>query len=219
MLKDIRPIKGKYYIHRLIEEGEHEHQDFKFQISDARKIARSLSAFANNDGGRLLIGVKDNGVVAGVRSEEDIYMIEAAARTYCRPEVEVNVTAFLCEEGAVVIRASIARAQRRPVYVREEGDRLKAYIRVADENIVVPELMLRTWERAEWPEGELLTFSAAERMLLQMLERRERVDPDRFHIAAHLSRQAAEDAITRLASMGVIAFTYTAGKFQLTKAQ
>ncbi|MDY2810620.1 MAG: ATP-binding protein, partial [Candidatus Faecousia sp.] len=78
MLKDIRPIKGKYYIHRLIEEGEHEHQDFKFQISDARKIARSLSAFANNDGGRLLIGVKDNGVVAGVRSEEDIYMIEAA---------------------------------------------------------------------------------------------------------------------------------------------
>ena len=32
----------------LILEGEHEHQDFKYQISDARKIARSISAFANN---------------------------------------------------------------------------------------------------------------------------------------------------------------------------
>ena len=58
------------YIHSLIAEGEHQQQDFKFEISDARKIAKSLSAFANTDGGRLLIGVKDNGRIAGVRSEE-----------------------------------------------------------------------------------------------------------------------------------------------------
>lgn len=40
--KDLHAIRGKFYISRLIEEGEHEHQDFKFQISDARKIARSI---------------------------------------------------------------------------------------------------------------------------------------------------------------------------------
>ena len=49
------------YIQQLIAEGEHVHQDFKFAISDARKIAKSLSAFANTEGGRLLVGVKDNG--------------------------------------------------------------------------------------------------------------------------------------------------------------
>ena len=53
------------YIHALIAEGEHQQQDFKFEISDARKIAKTLSAFANTDGGRLLIGVKDN-----VKSQE-----------------------------------------------------------------------------------------------------------------------------------------------------
>ena len=62
------------YIQRLISEGEHVHQDFKFEISDARKIAKSISAFANTEGGRLLVGVKDNGKIAGVRSEEEIYM-------------------------------------------------------------------------------------------------------------------------------------------------
>lgn len=51
-MKDLKGIKGKFYIASLIEEGEHEHQDFKFAISDARKIARSLSAFANNEIGR-----------------------------------------------------------------------------------------------------------------------------------------------------------------------
>mgnify|MGYP000599236676 CR=1 FL=1 len=62
------------YIHALIAEGEHQQQDFKFEISDARKIAKTLSAFANTDGGRLLIGVKDNGKIAGVRSAEEKYM-------------------------------------------------------------------------------------------------------------------------------------------------
>ncbi|MDE6832131.1 MAG: ATP-binding protein, partial [Muribaculaceae bacterium] len=75
---------------RLIDEGEHEQQDFKYLISDARKIARSISAFANHSGGRLLIGVKDNGTIAGVRSEEDIYMIEQAADLYCSPRVTVD---------------------------------------------------------------------------------------------------------------------------------
>ena len=67
-----------HYIFDLIAQGEHQQQDFKFEISDARKIAKTLSAFSNTDGGRLLVGVKDNGRIAGVRSEEEIYMIDAA---------------------------------------------------------------------------------------------------------------------------------------------
>lgn len=63
-MKKIHPIEA------LIEQGEHQQLDFKFEVSDSKKIARTLSAFANTDGGRLLIGVKDNGNISGVRSEE-----------------------------------------------------------------------------------------------------------------------------------------------------
>ena len=51
-IKNFRAIHDKEYILELIEEGEHEMQDFKFSISDSRKIARSISAFANHSGGR-----------------------------------------------------------------------------------------------------------------------------------------------------------------------
>jgi predicted HTH transcriptional regulator len=78
-------IHKKSHIRRLIEQGEHQCLDFKFEISDARKIARSISAFANSNGGVLLIGVKDNGKIAGAQSEEEIYMAEAAAQMYCKP--------------------------------------------------------------------------------------------------------------------------------------
>ncbi len=85
-MKDIKAIKGRYYVHELVEQGEHVNQDFKFAVSDPRKIARSISAFANHSGGHLLIGVKDNGVIAGVRTaDEEIYVVEQAAERYCRP--------------------------------------------------------------------------------------------------------------------------------------
>lgn len=217
MYKDLQAIRGKFYIHRLIDEGEHEHQDFKFKISDARKIAHSISAFANNDGGRLLVGVKDNGVVAGIRSEEDLHVIEAAATVFCRPSVEVEMQAFLCEDGAVVLRASIPKASRRPVECKEADGSWRAYYRVADENIVAHPLMVRAWRRIEEnADSGGVAYSAPEGALLAALERRGPSSVEELMVDTHLSRQTAEDIIVRMASMGMITFEYHSPSFLLT---
>lgn len=132
------------FIRALIAEGEHVRQDFKFEVSDSRKIARSLSAFANTEGGRLLIGVKDNGRIAGVRSEEEMYMVEAAAKIYCDPEVEVEMRVYR-PEGRSVLIASVEPAPRKPVMVKEEGGRKLAYVRIADENILASPVHIGVW--------------------------------------------------------------------------
>ena len=119
-------------------------QDFKFEVSDSRKIARSLSAFANTEGGRLLIGVKDNGRIAGVRSEEEMYMVEAAAKVYCDPEVEVEMRVYR-PEGRSVLIASVEPAPHKPVMVKEEGGRKLAYVRIADENILASPVHIGVW--------------------------------------------------------------------------
>ncbi len=62
-----------------------------------RKNSQSLVAFANTNGGRLLIGVKDNGKVAGVRTEEEYYMIESAAKIYSNPPVSFTVKQWFTE--------------------------------------------------------------------------------------------------------------------------
>ena len=132
------------FIRSLIAEGEHVRQDFKFEVSDSRKIARSLSAFANTEGGLLLIGVKDNGRIAGVRSEEEIYMVEAAAKVYCDPEVEVEMRVYR-PEGRSVLIASVEPALRKPVMVKEEDGRKLAYVRIADENILASPVHIGVW--------------------------------------------------------------------------
>ena len=135
------------YIHSLIAQGEHVRQDFKFEISDARKIAKTLSAFANTEGGRLLIGVKDNGKIAGVRSDEEQYMIEAAARLYCIPPVECKMQVYEVE-GRSVLVASVDESTHKPVYAKDENGRKLAYVRMADENILATPVHLRVWQQS-----------------------------------------------------------------------
>ena len=55
-----------HHITKLIAEGEHQQLDFKFEIADAHKIARTLVAFANTTGGKVFIGVSDTGAITGV---------------------------------------------------------------------------------------------------------------------------------------------------------
>lgn len=213
-MKDLRPVKGSFYIARLIAEGEHEHQDFKYAISDARKIARSISAFANNDGGRLLIGVKDNGVVAGVRNEEDIYVIEEAAQIYCSPAVMPEFTAFRVDGGLIVIRAEIAPAgATRPVAVSEADGSQRFYYRVADENIAAPDLMVRSWQATAGDRIFRLTDTG--RAALDLLERHSYLTPELLAVNAAISQATAEDLLIDLHAMGLLRWDYRGGSFRL----
>ncbi len=207
-MKDIHAIRGKYYLQQAIAEGEHEHQDFKFAISDARKIARSISAFANNSGGRLLIGVKDNGVIAGVRNEEDIYVIEQAAHLYCRPAQQLRFTAYRAAEGAVVIQADIDRCDAPPVMAQEHDGSWHAYYRVADENIAAPAIMVKSWRHKNTGTFNLITFNTAEQSLLDLLRDMPHVSIEDFMLQCHISRRTAEECISRLYAMDIIRFKF-----------
>lgn len=159
------------YIQKLVAEGEHVHQDFKFAISDARKIARSLSAFANTSGGRLLVGVKDNGKIAGVRSEEEIYMIEAAASMYCNPPLEVKNNIYKVE-GKDVLEVCIAENKEKPVCAIDETGRSWAYIRIADENILATPVHLSLWKQSDKEKKVIVTYTDKEKHLLEILSSR-----------------------------------------------
>lgn len=214
-MKDIPHIRGKFYIAKLIAEGEHETQDFKYAVSDARKIARSISAFANNSGGRLLIGVKDSGAVAGVRNEEDIYVVEAAAQLYCRPAQELRFTAFTTEGGAVVIRAEISPSPTRPVQAQEPDGSWRAYYRVKDENIVAHPLMVRAWRRSASGEGLTMMLSESEQRVLEHLRSVPSSSIEQIMLAASLSRRTAEEMIVRLATIGVVEFVHVREGFEI----
>jgi len=162
-------MDDKQYLLRLIKEGEHQQQDFKYRVSDAMKLARSVSAFANTDGGRLLIGVRDDGHMSGVRSEEEIYMMHQAAYRYCRPEASIKFDTYHVE-GRTIVVATVPPSDKRPVCAIDDDGRQRAYIRIADENIVASPVHLAIWRDSQNPQGTMMTYTDSVRKLLDAMQ-------------------------------------------------
>lgn len=217
-MKDIPCAPGARRIRAMVAQGEHQNQDFKYAVSDARKIARSVSAFANRDGGRLLIGVKDNGVIAGVRTDEDASLVETAAEIYCRPSVPVSFHAYSVDTDVRVVVAEIAPANRRPVYAPAPDGTWRAYYRVADENIAACPLMVGAWERRAG--GTPLMLGSRHGALLDILSQCGEMEADsrRIALALHAPESIAAETAIELAAAGAITFRHSREGFTIVRA-
>lgn len=191
------------HIHRLIAEGEHQMLDFKFEISDCRKIARSLVAFANTDGGRLLIGVKDNGVISGIRSEEEKHMIETSAQMYCKPEVKYTVKEWNIN-GKIVLEVIIPKSEGIKHKAPDHDNIYKVYIRVKDENIIASNILVKVWKREKDRNNINITFSEEEKLLLKCLNERKKLSFEEFLEISQLKKKAAEDILVNFILIGMV---------------
>ena len=141
------------YILRMIDEGEHQHQDFKLRVDDPQKIAKTLSAFANTEGGRLLIGVRDSGEVAGCNVEEEFHMIQCAAEMHCKPAIAFESQVW--KHGYLsVLEVKVPRSPQRPHYVElperaehsgKSKDRWQAFLRKDDKIHKASPVMIKVW--------------------------------------------------------------------------
>jgi len=190
-------------IHKLIEEGEHQQQDFKFCISDSKKIAKSLVAFANTDGGRLLIGVKDNGKIAGVRSDEEFYMIEAAAKIYSKPAIDFSTRQWQVD-GKTVLEIQIEPSNNKPHFAKDENGKWLAYLRKDDENILAHKIQIEVWKKSKSPQGIYITYSDDERFLIDYLQKNSSITFSKFIREAHISRKKAEEILRNFVIIEII---------------
>jgi predicted HTH transcriptional regulator len=189
-------MDDKQYILRLIREGEHQQQDFKYRVSDACKLAKSVSAFANTDGGRLLIGVRDDGHLSGVRSEEEIFMMHQASYKYCQPEASIKFDTYHIE-GRTLVIATVPTSDKRPICALDEDGNKRAYIRIADENIAASPVHLALWREAQRPQGTVMTFNDSIRKLLNTLHGGKPSEAGEETIALTLSQAVRQSALPR----------------------
>ncbi|OPZ57276.1 MAG: Divergent AAA domain protein [Bacteroidetes bacterium ADurb.BinA012] len=193
------------YIHNLISGGEGLSLDFKYCISDPQKIARTLSAFSNTAGGKLLIGVRDNGSLAGVRSDEEYYMIDAAARLHCDPEVTIRTRNHTIN-GKNILEAEVLKSPVIPVKARDEHGRWRAYFRQNDQNFMADRVILQVWRRSAKSRGLLLRFEETENLLLSFLRSEGRITVKEFRILAGINARRAEKILSDFILCGLITY-------------
>ena len=96
----------------LVSEGESSMLEYKESLSSS--FARELVAFANSTGGKILLGVDDEGTVVGVRDTNELRArIQDVARN-CDPPVKV-----LVQPVGDVIVVTVRESESKPVQCRE----------------------------------------------------------------------------------------------------
>ncbi len=167
-----------------------------------------MSAFANTDGGTLLIGVKDNGKIAGVRSDEEIYMAEAAAQMYCQPAMDLKIIQWT-EEKKTVLEIIIPKLTGEICYAQDYDGKWIAYVRVDDKNFQASPVHLRVWKRKLKAYPTHITYTEKEKKLLDHLTANADITLKGFCTLAEIKKNMAETILVNLIMLDIIEIFYT----------
>lgn len=181
----------------MIAEGEHQQQDFKMRIENARKIAKTLVAFANTDGGRLLIGVKDNGSISGINEEEEYHMIEAAAEMYCKPNIEFQTQVWKAN-FKTVLEVIIQPSLKKPHFAQNDELEWESYQRQEDRNVKANGVLLRVWEHQSKERNEDFEYNKQVHKLFNALRNNESLGFKKISRILRMNRKRTEELLAKL---------------------
>lgn len=120
--------------HPLLQQPEGKTLEFKRDLSSPQNVLKTLVAFANSAGGRLVIGVDDSRQVVGVADplaeEERICNLIADA---IAPRLIPNVE-LMSVGGATVLVVEVFPSSARPHYLSKQGLEHGAYLRLGSSN-------------------------------------------------------------------------------------
>jgi len=134
----------------LIEEilkGESEKTEFK-ENAKTNTYIKTVVAFANGNGGKIVFGVKDNKEIVGVENEFEVMdgIINAISDS-CYPMIVPDISLHTLENKTVIL-VEIEGGKKKPYYLKSKGMQKGTYIRsgattrIIEEDYVLKELVL-----------------------------------------------------------------------------
>ncbi|HOL87261.1 MAG TPA: putative DNA binding domain-containing protein [Defluviitoga tunisiensis] len=98
----------------LINKEESYHLEFKLEDENNEDFAKTIVCFANTDGGKILIGVDDNGNIIGVEEVDKVmFRLDDIAMNRCAPPVSIIQESVIVDDKKVVI-VHIDKGSQRP---------------------------------------------------------------------------------------------------------
>ena len=127
--------------------GESKNVEFKENLSEKSiKYMKSVVAFANGTGGKIIFGIADQTrEVVGFDKEDVFKKMDAIANAVsdsCEPAIIPDIS-LQTIDGKTVIVAEISEGRQRPYYIKALGREGGIYVRVAGTTRLADEYMVR----------------------------------------------------------------------------
>lgn len=134
-----RYIHQKEVLESYLNQVENQQLEFKKVIPNAIKIAKTLCAFANTQGGRILVGVDDYKQTHPINIEEQMYLIDTASQYHCSPQIELEF--MIHDDGEnEILEAWVPLGKQLPYAAHDKNMNWKIYYRQDDEVVFSSQL-------------------------------------------------------------------------------
>lgn len=197
------------YVYGLIVQGEHQKLDFKQTISDSKKIARSLVAFVNSDGGTLLVGVKNNGNITGIRSDEELYMLDAAIKLYCHPSVPVKLQLWEPIKNKNVLEVIVYPNKNTIWKALDDDNNWKIWLRYQDMNILADGVWEKLWYRNNKKKYKPIVFTKYQLSLLGIIPEHKSYSLNELAQYTDMQISELEELVADFVYMGLLSIQLT----------
>lgn len=118
-------VMDKLELLNIIKSGENSYIEFKEEGIKAKELAEEIVAFANSEGGIILIGISDDGNIKGVQDKNIEEKIMNICRNNCIPNI-IPIYEDIELKGLKIAIVSIPKGLNKPYYTTDH----KYYVRV-----------------------------------------------------------------------------------------
>ena len=197
-------------LRRLAAMGEGAQLEFKNRVPRPERIAREVIALANTHGGKVLIGVDDDGSVVGLKdATEEFFSLEEALHELVIPEVDIRTERVRVSRTREVLVVDVPASEGRPHFLappRVNGRQPKqvAYVRVADQSVEASREAVALMKAEGRGDAVAFTFGDSERRLLEYLSRHERITVRQYARMTKSPPWKASRALVVLARAGIV---------------
>lgn len=183
----------------LLRQGESSGLEFKRDDLHPEQLAREVVALANFQGGRILVGVGDDGTVTGVqRADLERWIMDTVFGRYVHPQLLPYYETVTLDDGRQVAVITVLTGTAKPYVVRHH-QREDIYVRVG----TTSQLATREQQAALFASGGLLHAE------ILPVSGSALVDLDRARLTDYLGRVLADEVpgdeagwLERLCGMG-----------------
>ncbi|MEQ9307944.1 MAG: ATP-binding protein [Balneolaceae bacterium] len=194
---------SKQDLKNLISTGESSFLEFKHKVASPEKLAKEIAAFANSKGGKILVGVADNGEMVGIESYmEEEFWISQAAEDCCIPIPRIRIE-LVSISGKDILLVNVPESDEKPIYVKGKKSRI-VYIRKADESVVASDEIVEVLKKGSSEEGVTFEYGEKERLLFRFLNEYSDITVERFSILINTTTYTAAKILVNLVSARVL---------------
>ncbi|MEQ1587808.1 MAG: ATP-binding protein [Cyclobacteriaceae bacterium] len=193
---------------KLAAEGEGLQLEFKRKAAYPEKIVRELIAFANTEGGTLLIGVDDDKSIPGVKyPDEEAHVVRESLTNHCKPPLAYHESVIGISENRFVVRFDVPPSTKRPHYLVLEKSIRSTFVRVHDMSIKASAEMEEIVRRSKKKRDIHFTFGEQEKSLMEYLDNHLTISLADYRKLSGLNRFQASRKLILLVLANVLRIT------------